>query len=250
MVDTVNTYEEPVEDGAYINEMLEVADKLENPQEERPDWLPEKFKSVEDMAAAYQELEKKLGSNEPEVNEDTIGNPDEDQVREELEEAGLNFDGYSDEFMENGELSEDSYAELEAAGIPRAVVDQYIAGMEAEANMIQQQAFGLAGGEDQYAAMTEWAADNFSEAEIDAFNDAVNSGDWNTIQFAIKGLAAQYRSEVGVEPSLVQGSTAGLAGDVYASVAELTAAMRDPRYETDPAYRNRVAEKLSRSSIL
>ena len=32
--------------------------------EERPDWLPEKFKNAEDMAKAYGELESKLGSQD------------------------------------------------------------------------------------------------------------------------------------------------------------------------------------------
>ena len=33
----------------------------EQTQEDRPEWLPEKFKSPEDMAQAYSELEKKMG---------------------------------------------------------------------------------------------------------------------------------------------------------------------------------------------
>ena len=31
---------------------------------DRPDWLPEKFKTPEDLAKSYGELEKKLGSRE------------------------------------------------------------------------------------------------------------------------------------------------------------------------------------------
>jgi hypothetical protein len=38
-------------------------------------------------------------------------------------------------------------------------------------------------------------------------------------------------------------------GDVFRSNAELTTAMKDPRYATDPAYRNDVA-KLGRSNIM
>ena len=43
----------------------------EQTQQDRPDWLPEKFKSAEDMANAYSELEKKLGAgaNEQEQEE-------------------------------------------------------------------------------------------------------------------------------------------------------------------------------------
>lgn len=254
MVDVVNTYEEPVEDANHVQEMLDKAEALEQPKDERPDWLPEKFKSVEEMANSYNELEKKLGQQNSEENEDTIGNPDENpeqsEVREELESRGLDFDSFADEFEGNGELSDASYEALAQAGIPQEIVDQYLSGLQAEAQMIQQQAFGLAGGEQGYAEMTQWAAENLPDSEIDAFNEAVNSGDWSTVQFAIKGLAAQYRSEVGTEPSMVQGSTAGSAGGVFSSVAELTAAMRDPRYETDPAYRRNVSEKLSRSTIL
>ena len=36
---------------------------------ERPEWLPEKFQSPEDMAKAYGELESKMGE-EPESSED------------------------------------------------------------------------------------------------------------------------------------------------------------------------------------
>ena len=39
----------------------EVTETTEEQQTERPEWLPEKFKSAEDMANAYSELEKKLG---------------------------------------------------------------------------------------------------------------------------------------------------------------------------------------------
>lgn len=253
MVDVVNTYEEPVEDAAHTLEMLEKAEALENPPEERPDWLPEKFKSAADMAQAYSELEKKMSQGEPQ--EDTIGNQEvseepQEEVREELESRGLNFDDFATEFETDGELSDASYKALAQAGIPEEVVDQYLSGLNAETQMLQTQAFSLAGGEENYAEMTAWAGENLSDAEIDAFNGAVNSGDWNQVQFAIKGLAAQYRSEVGVEPQMVQGSTAGSAGGVFNSVSELTAAMRDPRYDNDPAYRRTVSEKLSRSSIL
>ena len=63
MADAVNTYqEEPAESQEHVDAMLA---KVEGTQTdpERPEWLPEKFKSVEDMAKAYSALEGKLGSN-------------------------------------------------------------------------------------------------------------------------------------------------------------------------------------------
>lgn len=41
-----------------------VAEDLEQPKDERPEWLPEKYKTGEDLAKAYKELESKLGTKE------------------------------------------------------------------------------------------------------------------------------------------------------------------------------------------
>ena len=50
----------------------------EEQQVDRPEWLPEKFKSPEDMANAYSELEKKMGQG-----------TNEEQSAETTEEASL-----------------------------------------------------------------------------------------------------------------------------------------------------------------
>lgn len=49
---------------------VELADEVaveEAPVSERPDWLPEKFNSPEDMAASYSSLESKLGQGRDEI---------------------------------------------------------------------------------------------------------------------------------------------------------------------------------------
>ena len=64
--------EEEVQAEAPVNEGLPpaeerdfvVAEDLEQPTQDRPEWLPEKYKSGEDLAKAYKELESKLGSKE------------------------------------------------------------------------------------------------------------------------------------------------------------------------------------------
>ena len=257
MVDEVNTYEESVEDGQHTLDMLEKADGLENPEvSDRPEWLPEKFNSVEDMASAYESLEQKLGSQDEEEYEDEYEEEyEEDQeeldgIAEELEDLGIDFDNLSEEFATLGGLTEDSYDSLLDAGIPRAVVDQFIDGQMAVAGQMQEQAFSQVGGQEAYTDMVSWAADNIPEASIDAFNNAVNSGNIETANLAIQGLQARYRSVNGNEPSLVMGETKSVTGGVFDSAAQLTAAMRDPRYSTDSAYRQSVASKLSRSNVL
>ena len=127
MVDAVNTYEESVEDGQHTLNMLEKAERLENPNvSDRPEWLPEKFDSVEDMASAYTSLEQKMGSQDEqeEEQEEELEEGGVEEIANELEERGVDFDALSDEFMEHGGLTEESYEALLEAGIPRNMVDQ------------------------------------------------------------------------------------------------------------------------------
>ena len=50
------------------------APSVEDNQAARPDWLPEKFNSPEDLAKSYTELEKKLSAPKDETsNNDDIG---------------------------------------------------------------------------------------------------------------------------------------------------------------------------------
>ena len=109
--------------------------------------------------------------------------------------------------------------------------------------------FAIAGGEEGYQQMLNWATESLPSSEIDAFNATIDTGDPAVIRLAIQGLNARYRSESGSEPNLVQGSTDTVSGGKFESAAELTAAMRDPRYAKDSAYRASVAKKLSRSSV-
>lgn len=260
MAETLNTYQEPApseEQKAHEQAMLDKVAQSEQAGQERPEWLPEKFKSVEDMAKAYGELEKKLSSpsSEAETTEEvTEETPDPEtasasEVADVLNKSGVDFDTLQAEFNENGGLNEDSYKKLEEAGFPKSLVDTWIAGQQALATDIHEQVFGSVGGEENYNQMLEWAGDNLPDSEIDAFNKAIDSGDINMINFAVNGLSARYRSEVGTEPRLIQGETSGTSGGSFQSAAELTAAMRDPRYQSDPAYRRAVADKLKRSNV-
>ena len=130
------------------------------------------------------------------------------------------------------------------------MVDQFIEGQNAVAGQLQQQAFEQVGGQQAYEDMVSWASESLNEASIDAFNNAMNSGNIETANLAIQGLQAQYRSVNGNEPSLVMGETKSVTGGVFNSAAQLTQAMRDPRYSSDSAYRQEVALKLSRSNVL
>lgn len=263
MTDELNTHEEQGESQAHIDAMIAKGEQLEannNPdKEERPDWLPEKFKSPEDMANAYQNLEKKMGGSQKEeetVSQDeqsteleTNEQPSGGEVREAVEAAGVNFDSLQGEYDETGGLSDDAYTKLADAGFSQDLVDSWIQGQEALANNYQTAVYESVGGEESYQQMTSWAGDNLSQTEIAAFDRAVGSGDIDMVKLAVQGLQSKYQTAEGTDPSLIEGQSSNSTGGVYSSWAEVTTAMRDPRYQSDPAYRQSVTSKLERSNV-
>jgi len=244
MVDTIEikeaetTSEKPVED---------------NVTQSKPEGLPEKFNSVEDLAKSYSELEKKLGDNKEEAPKEeapkTDTKNDLDIAEKAVESAGLNMETLSSEYAEKGELDAKSYDALEKAGIPKNYVDQFIEGQKAIADQQSKSIKDMVGGADAYSDMSNWAADNMSEEEKTAYNTAVNSNDIETAKLAVVGLKAKFEKANGNEPNLVEGKGTITGQDGYNSWAEVTAAMGDDRYQKDPAYQAMVQEKLSKSEL-
>ena len=226
----------------------------ENVTQSKPEGLPEKFNSVEDLAKSYAELEKKLGDNkQEEPKEETpkteTKTSDLEIAEKAVESAGLNMDNLATEYNEKGELDAKSYEALEKAGIPKDYVNQFIEGQKAIADQQATSIKDMVGGADAYAEMSNWAAENMSEQEKTAYNTAVNSKDIETAKLAVVGLKAKFEKANGSEPKLVEGKGTITGQDGYKSWAEVTRAMSDDRYQKDPAYQAMVQEKLSNSDL-
>ena len=133
-------------------------------------------------------------------------------AEKELSGKGLDISEFEQEFDATGGLSEESYAKLEQAGLGKAVVDSYIAGRTALLEGFISDVKGLAGGEDGYRAITEWAdKGGLTDAEKESYNRVMNSGDKALIKLAVSGLVAKYREEEGSTPELEQAYQAVLA---------------------------------------
>lgn len=239
------------EAAAQRNQSLEstTEEPKEEPKEERPEWLDEKFESPEDLAKAYNELQKKQSSKESKSKKD-----DEPAKEEETQQTGSNLNTVvqkaTEEFSQSGSLTDKTFIELEKAGLPREYVETYIAGQEAistsQALEIQQEV----GGNANYNAMSDWAADNLPQSDVDAFNSIVETGSVEQAKMAVKGLYSQFISAGGQPPELAQGGTSGSSVKPFGSAAQVTEAMRDPRYNSDPAYRENVERRLAVSNVL
>jgi len=234
---------DPKEGKETIEEQLKVDE--EPAEEERPEWLDEKFESPEEMAKAYKALQQKM--SKPKAEKKESAKTDEASAPEATTSA---IEDARSEFAESGELSDKAFDALEKAGLPRSFVEQYIAGQQA---MSVQQAATIQesiGGAGNYEAMSEWASENLADGDLDAFNDIVEGPSVEQARVAVKGLYAQFQAAGGKGPALVQGSTSGDAGvKPFGSTAQVTEAMRDPRYASDPAYRENVEKRMSVSSI-
>lgn len=231
--------------------MASLADGEEVEEFGRPDWLPDKFNSPEDLANAYQNLEQRLSQGSQES--DDVSSEENEEFMEEaeryVESKGLDFGALSAEYAREGQLSNESYQALEDAGIPKNFVDDFIDGQEARSELVQQSVYNLVGGQDTYAKMTAWAKDNLSQDEINVFNANVDLNNIETAKFAVNSLYARYQMGTGSAPNLIQGQRAN-SSSAYTSMAQVTKDMKDPRYQDDPSFRRQVHDKLANSNVM
>lgn len=218
---------------------------------DRPEWLPEKFNSPEDLANAYKNLEQKLSQGD--TSNDEVSSQENEEFMDEaeryVESKGLDFGALSAEYAREGELSEGSYQALQDAGIPKTFVDDFINGQQARSELIQQQVYNLVGGQDTYDNMTTWAKENLSPEEVKVYNANVDLNNIETAKFAVNSLHARYQMANGSAPNLIQGQPTN-ATSSYNSMAQVTADMKDPRYQDDPSFRKQVHDKLANSNVM
>ena len=207
---------------------------------ERPDWLPDKFDNPEAMAEAYKNLEEKIGQPKP-TEPEADGGPVSAEA----------LTKFTEEFATNGELSEDSFTELEGMGLSRDLVTAFIQGQQAQQQTQLNEMYSLAGGQEAYNGMLEWAQESMSPEEIITYNEAVESGDTERASMAIKGLVAQYSNVEGKAPNLLSSEPVGPGGPApYESIEQMTADMKTDEYKSDPAFRAKVAGRLAISDIM
>jgi len=207
---------------------------------ERPEWLPEKFSTPEDMAKSYSELEKKMSSPQEET---------EAQGQDEVKSSeAVSLTKFSEEYEAGGELSPESFTELEGMGYPREMVETYIKGIQAGGTADADAVMNVVGGKEGYDELTDWAKQSLDTQELELYNSMVSGGTDNA-KMAVEWLASKREAIEGSEPSLLQGRASAASKDEFRSTAQVVAAMKDPRYGKDSAYTKDVEEKLGRSSV-
>lgn len=251
---------------AQVAENPELAEDADKGDFDSDALLLGKFKSQEELAKAYQELERKLGSSgqqEPSPTEEVAQETEAPTAVDDLskfygegltkfaQDNDLDLAAINQEFSEKGELSDQSYEALAKAGFGKEFMDTYLAGIKYQQQQGQQEVLSKAyeslGGQEELQTTIQWAAENLSDSEKDAYNELVDSGKVDAALSLLKGYNAQMKMKQGFEGKLVTGQTSGNMNDVFESQAQVLEAMSDPRYEKDPAYRRKVIQKIERS---
>ena len=251
------TYENNPEVTSIDNLNADEQDSLkvgETMQEAQDNLLAGKYKNAQELEQGYIELQKKLGEGEA---EEPVAEAEEEEYEgEEGEEDGSILDELWEYEINNEEFHEDAVAELQQmdpvdlANLHieyRKQVEEEGAGAKdfTEAEMTELK--GVVGGDENYQNMLQWAGANLNQQEIDMFDAVMQRGDALGAFFAIRSLAYRYNDAAGYEGKMLTGNAPKTSGSQYRSQQEVIQAMSDPRYESDPAYRKDVMDKLTRS---
>jgi hypothetical protein len=243
---------DPIQEAQQLTEGMVVDAGGKAKQEApRPEGLPEGYDSWEAFGKAQLEAQKKGEDLEgqqkaPERSADLQQQIDAlpEGVREKLSPV-------FDEFAQTGTLTEASIkAATEATGYPEAMIRAYMRGVEAinadATDQLVSPFYTAAGGKEAYEAFGKWATEGgYTPEQIAAFDAALDKGD---TKFVSDAVAAWKASGNGPAPrDIAAGREAPRttpADDGFKSSAEMTRAMSDPRYASDPAYRADVERRV------
>ena len=247
------TMESEVETTSIDNLSEEEKDSLavgEKMQEAEEQLLAGKYKSAAELEKGYLELQQKLNTKaEPEEETEAEEEPEteaEQTILDRVWEEATSGKDFSPELTE--ELSQIPSTEL---------ANMYLDYRQSnQANTPENRDFsadeitqlkGVVGGDKNYGNMIDWAQKSLTEQEVNMFDQVMQKGDPLAAFFAVRSLAYAYNDAVGYDGNVVQGKAPKQSTDQFRSQAEVIKAMGDSRYENDPAYRQDIMDKLTRS---
>lgn len=248
---TTLTYQPDQGQPEFSEEELNSIALGEQMEQEQQQLLAGKYESAEELERAYVELQQRFSSNE--------SAPEEEYEPEQDEEADFDL-------MEAlWQQSQDEYdpqtlkalSEADPVDIAQAYLDLRNQVGEGGGDRQLEQGeiaslYDMVGGQEQYTEMLQWASQNCDNDIIEAYDAVMQKGDPASCYFAVQAMAFRMAEMEGWQPQdfLNGSSPAQTQGDVFRSQAEVVQAMSDPRYDSDPAYRQDIMDKLERSDDL
>ena len=240
-----------------------------------------KFKSPQELAKAYAELQRKMGQQsgeqpqetqevEPESAPEQTSAYTAEQASERygtaavesLAEKGVDLGEVMAKADQGQDISEHYETLAETFNTSKEVVDMFVQKMtsapEGSADgLTDAQSTAILselGGQEAFDQLQAWGRENMSEAEKASYNQAVNTGNAEAVSWALKSLQArQGLKQQDVEPQLYGGGTPATDLSTFQSQQQVLDAMNKRNdqgqrlYDVDEAYRNQVAMRLANS---
>lgn len=248
----------------------------EQEQQEEQQRILGKFNSPEELAKAYQELEKKLGqgpspTTDPESPLPTQGYAPEQAIEvygqeavEALAGKGVNLAEVMWQADQGQDISTHYDALAEAFNVPRQVVENYVSKAQPAATEAAETATltaedaaqlkAMVGGDEGFQQLSAWAVQNLDPQELADYNAAVDSGNKQAATWALKAIQARATGAAPAEPKLISGGRPP-AVEKFESKQQVLDAMNKRNekgqklYEVDEAYRSRFMQILDRSEV-
>ena len=226
--------------------------------------VPETPEVSEEKTETPEATEENFYLEDGKVNYESVNEAYGEKLGELFQNSDIDPWAISKHFQENeGTITESDYKQLEGAGLSRQTVDAYLQGRAVEMGYTETtdsadisdstvaEIKNVAGGEESYQNMVNWASNNLDKNSINAFDEIINTGSADAIKLAFNGLKSQYEDATGKEGTLLTGKAPKETPQQgFRSQAELVRAMSDKRYDNDPAYRQDVIAKLEQSNDL
>src|SRR3546814_18930769 len=94
------------------------------------------------------------------------------------------------EWSEKNEVSEETVAQLEAAGIPKEIFSVYLKGLALITKEAMGQVHSFADGDENYNAMEAWDSQSISDEALEAYNSVLDNPQLRG--HAVRGLYSRY----------------------------------------------------------
>ena len=254
-------------DNKYVNDSEDVKLPSEENVEDEPRVYAKVFKNVDELKKGienigtdlpeyilngmsddaleqhYVELRKARDSKHKDDSEEPKTDKPNENISDDL------WSSLEKTFNETGSITDEQREQLEKSNIPKQVVDKYIEGLKAEQEVFTTKVYEIAGGEEEYNAIKQWAEDNYTQEEL----DIISSGTRQEVLIKLKGVKADYLNSVGTTnvetKSRLRGDGNVSKQEGYRSQDEWLIDIQSPEYRKDARFKAKVDAKFKASSF-
>ncbi len=223
--------------------------------------LKKKYNETSVSNPNYDPQAQEQPKQEEPVLEDVSNMPDELSISKprDPEYGGItqqDWTRWGNEIDKRGDLSEATKKEVaKRLNADPIVVEQMVRGRQAMQKQAFEESAKVVGGADNLKRILKWAGENLPPTEIEAMNRALQTPASASVLY---GLQARYQqaqpatqasqpepkvSTPGAVPA-GQVSKPGIEAQAFTSEMEMKAAISDPRYRTDSAFRQAVERRI------